>query len=270
MDSVTWTNLRDVQENIPGTDNFIPTGVPNGLGDIDGDGVPDIALVPEGTTTPGRSTESGAIVLYGRRDFASVQGRIDPASLTPDAGFELVGAANRHVVALGAGDVNGDGLADILVNYLDPAHQTESYLVFGVQERTRTSVDLRTLAPSEGFVIQKKARESASADTADESGFWVSPAGDLNRDGFSDLLLEDGRGRFEMIFGQDTPIGQLVALDPYASDPLFRQVFTTGAPEGRDLRLGETVLGMGSSVTASGVPGLTDDDFLLNIPVSGR
>ncbi|MEE8477682.1 MAG: VCBS repeat-containing protein, partial [Gemmatimonadales bacterium] len=86
----------------------------------------------------------------------------------------------------GAGDVNGDGLADIIVgaNGADPGGNRsagESYVVFG--KAGGTAVNLADVAAgSGGFVIN-------GIDAYDESGFSVAGAGDVNGDGLADVIV---------------------------------------------------------------------------------
>ncbi|CAK0774029.1 diguanylate cyclase [Gammaproteobacteria bacterium] len=85
-----------------------------------------------------------------------------------------------------AGDVNGDGLADIIVGarYGEPPIGIDggcSYVVFG---RTNSgSIDLSSIAAgSGGFVINGQC-------VGDQSGWSVSSAGDINGDGLADLIV---------------------------------------------------------------------------------
>jgi hypothetical protein len=94
-----------------------------------------------------------------------------------------------------AGDVNGDGLADLIVGarLSDPAAGSDagrSYVVFG--QTGGSAVDLSAIAAgSGGFVINGQCAD-------DFSGFSVSSAGDVNGDGLADLIvgapLERSRG----------------------------------------------------------------------------
>src|SRR5204863_241593 len=92
-----------------------------------------------------------------------------------------------------AGDVNGDGFADLIVgapnNFNGGAYAGEAYVVFGgasgvgtVDGSGHAVVDLGSLAAADGFLIQGDA-------AYDQAGWSVSSAGDVNGDGFADLIV---------------------------------------------------------------------------------
>ncbi len=86
-----------------------------------------------------------------------------------------------------AGDVNGDGFDDIIIGawYADPngrENAGESYVVFGNPGGFAASFDLADLDGSNGFVLNGIWQW-------DRSGLSVSSAGDVNGDGFDDLII---------------------------------------------------------------------------------
>ncbi len=89
-----------------------------------------------------------------------------------------------------AGDVNGDGFADLIVGayHGDAAGNAQqdagdSYVVFGKANGFDAEVDLADIATGTGgFVIHGE-------DAFDYSGFSVARAGDVNGDGFDDLII---------------------------------------------------------------------------------
>ena len=105
-----------------------------------------------------------------------------------------------------AGDVNGDGFDDLIVGAYSGddggASAGEAYVIFGTASGfgtavmtggyTRQVIDLTKLSSAEGFIIQGDA-------TSDYAGRSVSAAGDVNGDGFDDLIVgarlgDDGGG----------------------------------------------------------------------------
>ena len=99
-----------------------------------------------------------------------------------------------------AGDVNGDGFDDLIVGapFGDDGgtYAGEAYVVFGTDSGFGTNVggrqviDLTTLSAAQGFIIQGDR-------AGDYAGGSVSSAGDVNGDGFDDLIVgapsgEDG------------------------------------------------------------------------------
>ena len=101
------------------------------------------------------------------------------------ADFVINGAglsAAEGISVSSAGDVNGDGLADLIVGgqYAN-GNFSKSYVVFG--KASATAIDLSNVAAgSGGFVINCVA-------ASDLSGAAVSSAGDVNGDGLADLLV---------------------------------------------------------------------------------
>jgi hypothetical protein len=137
-----------------------------GLGDADGDGLAEIAI-----GAPGRdgAVPAAGVVLVHR---GSPSG---PASSPTVLAGGQTGAAFGESVA-GAGDVNGDGLADLLVG--EPGWSD------GQAEEGRVHLFLG------GFDgIATTAVWTFESDEADARlGQRVAPAGDVNGDGFADLL----------------------------------------------------------------------------------
>src|SRR5204863_534587 len=136
---------------------------------------------------PHGSYSGSSYVVFGKAGgFAS---SLDLSSLNGSTGFRLDGVATydssgRSVAS--AGDVNGDGFADLIVGACraDP-HGTasgSSYVVFAKAGGLASSVDLSSLNGSTGFRLDGVA-------TYDSSGRSVASAGDVNGDGFADLIV---------------------------------------------------------------------------------
>ena len=155
-------------------------------GDVNGDGLADL-IVGAQSSDPASGLDAGrSYVVFGKAGTAA----IDLASIAAGTGgFVINGqAANDHsgVSAASAGDVNGDGLGDLIVgaHVSDPANGVDagrSYVVFG--KAGTTAIDLASVAlGTGGFVINGQA-------VSDYSGISVASAGDIHGDGLGDLIV---------------------------------------------------------------------------------
>jgi Ca2+-binding RTX toxin-like protein len=154
-------------------------------GDINGDGFADVIIGADLADPHGTSSGASYVVFGKASGFAA---NIDLSSLNGINGFRLLGAANdlSGASVASAGDVNGDGFADLIVGAVFAGTNSNfsgaSYVVFGKASGFAANLDLSTLDGSNGFRIV-----GAAAD--DESGGSVASAGDVNGDGFADLII---------------------------------------------------------------------------------
>lgn len=114
---------------------------------------------------------------------------VDVSTLLGNNGFRINGeAASDHsgLTVSEAGDLNGDGFGDVIIGApeADPHGRSSgaAYVVFGKSGGYNTDLDLSSLDGTNGFRIQGGA-------TFDYAGWSVSAAGDVNGDGFADVII---------------------------------------------------------------------------------
>ena len=211
---------------LDGANGFIVNGIDandlsgrsvSSAGDVNGDGYDDLIIGANEADPNGKTASGEAYVVYGGASAPGMNGMLDPSNLDGGNGFTLNGIDRGDESGFSvssAGDVNGDGYDDLLIgspggdrNAANAANSGETYVVFGGARAPGTNgvLELSTLDGLNGFIL-------TGIDGRDESGASVSSAGDVNGDGYDDLIIGayraepngEGAGETYVVYGGAT------------------------------------------------------------------
>ncbi|MGD1916142.1 MAG: GC-type dockerin domain-anchored protein [Phycisphaerales bacterium] len=166
-------------------DDFLGRGL--GSGDFNGDGLSDVVIgAPSADPSGSRSGET--YVVFGRSDgFPAALG---PGDLDGTTGFRIPGlfaGGYSGATVDGVGDLNGDGVDDLMV-----VGDGIVYVVFGSDSGFNAEFDLSTLDGDNGFRL---------VPAGSSLGGSISAAGDVNGDGVADAVVGGARMAF-VLFGR--------------------------------------------------------------------
>ena len=175
-----------------------------GPGDINGDGIDDLIVTG--------SSSNPEMVIYGRTTFPAVM-RI--GDINGSNGFIIQTPGSGEVAALG--DVNGDGINDFIIS--NPIWEGTGWVIFGRSGNFPASIDAAWLDGTKGFI------------TSDFPGtipsFKAGGAGDVNNDGYNDIMLGNWASNAAesfsyILFGKGTPFASVVELTTLNGTDGFR------------------------------------------------
>ncbi len=188
-------------------------------GDMNGDGIDDIIISSELWNQDDWTTEVGMVyVVFGRKNgnFPSI---LDVDNLSKSQGFRIYGEdAGNHlgVSVSSAGDVNGDGISDIILGAFGAGEGGKAYVILGSKKGLK---DMK-LPPKagKGFAVEGSNQENL--------GNSVSKAGDFNGDGIDDVIIgahcaDSWKGRAYIIYGNKGGFPATIPAELSAKDGMM-------------------------------------------------
>ena len=165
--------------------DYAGTSVTN-AGDINGDGIDDIAISAMGSD-PNGSNSGSVYIVYGKS--TAFTATVSLSGLDGTNGFRVAGLAAGDQLGIsvsGAGDVNDDGVDDLIIGANGLTNNGGAFVIFGkntaVDGNFASSVNVSGLNGTNGYRIDGEL-------SGDNAGIRVAGLGDVNGDGVNDFIF---------------------------------------------------------------------------------
>ncbi|MEM7704550.1 MAG: Ig-like domain-containing protein [Pseudomonadota bacterium] len=192
------------------------------MDDMNGDGRSDLLIAAPNATAENRSGAGRAHVFFGS---GALSGEIPISSLDGSNGFAIFGSTESEFLGSslsGAGDVNGDGLSDLLLHGRATPDTPNSYLLLGDSQSFSSVFRLFQINGLNGSNIPEPPSDNNSLGVE-----RVSIVGDINADGIDDFAIAipsadlggvNSAGRIDLVFGRTQALDIVTSVENLGAD----------------------------------------------------
>ena len=182
-----------ISETAPGAGFSYDGGIAKSIGDINGDGAGDVMSSYDGSYNFSGGSDVGSFITFGDKDALNSSPNGINIAFRDDNGVYF-----REGFALG--DVNGDGLDDVLIDNYTQSYQLNSFVLFGRDETSQGSfpavIDESYFDGHTGFKII----------TPEVTSYTRGASGDVNGDEINDIIsVSNEMDSMSVFYGRRSP-----------------------------------------------------------------